>query len=148
MTLKTVWLKVVGKKTQDEKRNERVEFLRELLWMETQKIARKPAEYVKNIAKDFYVESLIISKKDGSVIMSSDDDGFARAVKGSSICEYVASEFPGAKFLTIKDETGYNIIYPVGDLICVLRSSGEISDIEVKKIFERLDEGMHKFALK
>ena len=148
MTLGGVWRKIVGKKTDDEKKEERVKFLKELLWVEVQKIAKKPADYVKNVAKDFYVDSLIISKKDGSVLMSSEGDGFANAVKGSSVYEYITSEFPGAKFLTIKDESGYNVIYPVGDLVCLLRSSGEISDLEVKRIVQRLDEGIHKFALK
>jgi len=148
MTLKSIWLKIIGKKTPDQKRDERIRFLKELLWIEVQRISKKPAEYVKNVAKDFYVDSLIISKKDGSVLMSSDGDGFARAVKGSSICEYITSEFPDAKFMTIKDDSGYNIIYPVGDLVCLLRSSGEISDVEVKRIVQRLDEGIHKFGLK
>jgi len=148
MTLNGVWRKIIGKRTEDEKKDERVKFLKELLWMEIQKIAKKPADYVKNVAKDFYVDSLIISKKDGSVLMSSDGDGFASAVKGSSVYEYITSEFPDAKFLTIKDGSGYNIIYPVGDLVCLLRSSGEISDLEVKRIVQRLDEGIHKFALK
>ena len=147
MSLQKMWFKIIGKKTKEEKAGERVAFLKELLWVEVQRIARKPAEYVNNVAKDFYVESLIISKKDGSVLMSSDKDAFAKSVKGSSVYEYISSEFPGAKFLTIKDEEGYNVIYPVGDLVCLLRSSGEISDLEVKRIVDRLDEGVHKFGL-
>ena len=146
--INTIWLKIIGKKSPDEKKSERIEFLKELLWVEINKIAKKPNEYAKNLTKDFYVNSLIISKKDGSVLMSSDGDGFSKAVKGSSICEYISSEFPDTKMMTIKDSTGYNIIYPVGDLVCLLHSSGEISDMEVKRIVERLDEGMHKFDLK
>jgi hypothetical protein len=148
MRAKTVLLKIIGKKAAEEKKTERIQFLKDLLWMEVQRIAKKPGEYACNVAKDFYVDSLIISKKDGSVLMSSDGDGFDRAVKGSSLYEYIASEMPGTKSLTIKDKNGYNIIYPVGDLVCLLRSSGEISDLEVKRIAERLNEGMQKFNLK
>jgi hypothetical protein len=148
MTLKGAWLRVIGKKTPDEKRDERIKFLKELLWTEVHKIVKKPADYVKNVEKDFYVDSLIISKKDGSVLMSSGGEGFAKAVKGSSICEYIQSEYPDAKFTVIKDKEGYNYIYPIGDLVCLLRSSGEISEIEVKRIIHKLDEGIHKFALK
>ena len=147
MSLKQIWFRVIGKKTKDEKTRERISFLKELLWIEAQRIAKKPSEYVKNVAKDFYVESLIISRKDGSVLMSSEKDAFAKSVKGSSVYEYISSEFPGAKFMTIKDEEGYNVIYPVGDMVCLLRSSGEISDLEVKRIVSRLDEGVHKFGL-
>lgn len=147
MSWKKAWFRVIGKKTDDEKTRERISFLKELLWIEAQRIAKKPAEYVKNVAKDFYVESLIISRRDGSVLMSSEKDAFAKSVKGSSVYEYISSEFPGAKFMTIKDENGYNIIYPVGDMVCLLRSSGEISDLEVKRIVDRLDEGVHKFGL-
>ena len=148
MSLKGIWYNLIGKKTKDEKDKERIEFLKELLWIEVQKVAKKPGDYVKNLAKDFYVDSLIISKKDGSVLMSSEADAFTKAVKGSSVYEYITSEYPDAKILTIKDESGYNIIYPVGDLVCLLRSSGEISDLEVKRIVQRLDEGIHKFDLK
>jgi hypothetical protein len=143
-----VWYRIVGKRTKEEKKSMRIELLKELLWVETQRIAKKPSDYVSNVAKDFYVNSLIISKKDGSVLMSSDGDGFAKAVKGSSIYEYITSEFPDAKFMTIKDGKGYNVIYPVGDMICLLQSPGEISDIEVKRIVQRMDEGIHKFGLK
>jgi hypothetical protein len=33
-------------------------------------------------------------------------------------------------------------------MICLLQSPGEISDIEVKRIVQRMDEGIHKFGLK
>ncbi len=148
MTLAGVWRKIVGKRSDEEKKDERVKFLKELLWMEVQKIAKKPTEYVKNLAKDFYVESLIISKKDGSVLMSSGGDGFADSVKGSSISEYIQSEYPDAKFTIIKDKNGYNYIYPVGDTVCLLRSSGEVSELEIKRMVQKLDEGIHKFDIK
>lgn len=140
--------KVINKKTPEEKLRRKIDVLRELIEIEKRKAAEEPEEYVKNIMEDFYVDSIVVSKMDGSVLMADNkDNAFEKAVKNTSLYEFVKSEFPKAKTLTIKEEGKYNIIYIDNDLLYLIQTSGEISLAETKRIAQKLNTGIKDFSL-
>jgi hypothetical protein len=140
--MKNFFYKIFGKKTQEEKERERIEILKQLLVLYKQLSVKKPEDLAKNIVNSFYLDSVLVSKKDGSVLMSTEGDSFETAVKDSSLLEYVSSEFPKTKFLIIKEEDGYNIICLEGGLVYHIKAPGEVSSIEVRTIVNRLRDGL------
>ncbi|MBI1973944.1 hypothetical protein HYS54_03955 [Candidatus Micrarchaeota archaeon] len=134
--------KVVGKKPDEEKERERINFIKELL---ASQVLVKPthSDWARAIAHNYSVDSIVVSRKDGSVLMSNTDKAFERAVKTSSLYEYTRSEFPKAEMLLVKDGDDYNIVYPHGDMIYVLKSSASLSPTETEKIVEQLRAGLN-----
>ncbi|MEM0372819.1 MAG: hypothetical protein QXO69_03220, partial [archaeon] len=86
---------ILNKKTQEEKWADRIKIINELMAMQEKPPANEPKQLAKNIATDFYVDSIIVSKKDGRVLMNTEDaDAFEKMVKTTSLYEYINSEFP------------------------------------------------------
>lgn len=140
--------KLLGKKTAEEKEREIIEFLKTALAAQKPRKmpATRPNEYAQNVARNYYADSLIVAKRDGLVLMSTEGDSFQKAVKGSSIFEYINTEFPDTRMLTIKNENKYNMICTDKDLIYIIRSTGDISPVEARKIMEELNTGLQKFS--
>ena len=110
--IRNIAFKLVGKKTPEQKKLERLGFIRELLAIQKLlKNASKPEDLLGNIAKNFLVEKVMVSKKDGTVLMASGEDSFERAVKTSSLIELINNEFPDTRFFMVKDAKGYKIFY-------------------------------------
>src|SRR3989344_4568612 len=132
--IRNIAFKLVGKKTPEQKKLERLEFIRELLAIQKLlKNASKPEDLLGNIAKNFLVEKVMVSKKDGTVLMASGEDSFERAVKTSSLIELINNEFPDTRFFMVKDAKGYKIFYLEGDFLYSISSAGEVSILETKR---------------
>ena len=141
--------KVFSRKTFEEKEKEYIEFIRELLARPKLPVKDPKSlnDFAKNIAAEFLVDSITVARRNGSVLMTTGDNSFERAVKQSSIYEFIASEFPKTKMLSIKDMDTYNIIYPQGDLIYMLKSSADISPTETRRIVHQLNSSMDTKAM-
>ena len=144
-----VFYRIINKKTKEEKLAKKIEILKELIEIQKRETAREPEQYVKNLMDDFYLDSIIVSKPDGSIIMTQDntDNVSTKVTTNSSIYEKIKSEFPDVKMMTIKDDEKYNIIYTQDDLLYLFQSSGDISITETKRIAEKLNEGIKDFSI-
>ena len=140
---------ILNKKTEKQKWLDKVRIINELLSQIEKPEAKEPKQYAKNLATDFYLDSVVVSKKDGSVLMNTEEgDAFEKMVKASSMYEYVNSEFPSTKMMMIKDKNKYTIIYTEGDLIYMFKTTGEMSAIEAKRIAQQLNQGMLEYKLR
>lgn len=141
--------KLFGSKTLEEKEREYIAFIRELLARPEPPVKdpKTPDEFAKNIAAEFLVDSLVVARRNGSVLMSTEGNSFKRAVKNSGVYELISSEFPMTKMLSIKDNDSYNTIYPQGDLIYMFRSSADISLSETKCMVKKLNSGLDLRAM-
>lgn len=144
-----VFYRIINKKTKEEKLAKKIEILKELIEIQKRETAREPEQYVKNLMDDFYLDSIIVSKPDGSILMTHDntDNVSTKVTTNSSIYEKIKSEFPDVKMMTIKDDEKYNIIYTQDDLLYLFQSSGDISITETKRIAEKLNEGIKDFSI-
>ena len=140
---------ILNKKTEKQKWLDKVRIINELLSVIQKPEAKESRQYAKNLATDFYLDSVIVSKKDGSILMNTEDgDAFEKMVKASSMYEYVNSEFPSTKMMMIKDKNKYTIIYTEGDLIYMFKTSGEVSSIEAKHIAKQLNQAVTDYKLR
>src|SRR3989338_4164624 len=129
--------KLIGKSTRAERERKKAAFIRELLRIKSLRNQKaKPDEYIKNLAHDFLIDEMTVTKKDGSVLLTTDKTN-----------AFKKSEYPDSKMLTIKDDDHYNIIYSEGNLIYIMKSTGEITPIETKKIVEYVNGKLNKAAI-
>ena len=147
-TLKKLFYKIINKKTKEEKLEKRIKTLIELIEIQKRSEAKKPEEYARNLVDDYSLDSFIVSKKDGSVLLSNDNqNAFERAVKSSSFQEFIKTEYPDANLLIIKTRKNYNVLYTEDDLVYLFKTSGDISAIETKQIAKKIREGIKNFNL-
>lgn len=137
---------IVGKKTQNQKEREKVDMLREIIMKKAREKAIKMDQYAKYLADDHYVGDITVSKIDGDMVLSTQEKAYPNAVKGSSIYEYIQSEFPEAKMIVVKDDEGYKNIYRHNNKIYNIESDGELSSIEMRRIAQRMDEGLKEYG--
>ena len=145
MSTKEFLYSIVGKRTNQQREREKIEILKEIIIKKQRQKAKKLDDYAKEIAEDHYVDNITISKKDGNLLLSTTAKGYPNAIKGSSIYEYIQSEFPEAKMIVVKDDKGYNNLYRHKNNIYNIESDGELSSIELKRIAERMDEGLDDY---
>jgi len=143
-----LFYKAINKKTREEKLEKRIKILLELIEMKQREKAKEPGQYASNVIEDYALDSFIVSKKDGSVLMSTEkEQAFEKAVKSTSLHEFIKSEFPDANLLIIKDKNNYNVLYTENDLTYIFRTSGDISAIETRQIVKKINEGIKNFKL-
>ena len=135
--------KILGKKTFEERERQRIELLKQLLILQ-QILIKRPEDYAKKIANDFYFDSITVSRRDGSVVISS-GDGNGKSVQ--KVLDTIYEKFPDANFLLIKEDGHYTIVYPDGDMTYVFNSSGEVSLIEAKVAARNLQQIINKYRL-
>lgn len=136
--------KVLGKKTLDEKERVRVEFLKQLLALR-EILIKRPEDYAKKIASDFFVDSVVVARKDGSIIMANKDENDTPAVL--EFLNAACTTFQKADFFLIKEDGYCNAIYCDGDLVYAFKSPGEISAIEAKAAARDLKKSIEKYRL-
>ncbi len=146
---KKIAYKILNKKTKEEKLEKRIQILLELIEQKKREEAKEPDGYVKNVVEDYALDSVIVSKKDGSVLMSTEkEQAFEKAIKSTSLQEFIKTEFPNANLLIVKDKEHYNVLYTEDDLTYIFRTSGDISAIETRQIVKKINKGIQNFNLK
>jgi len=145
---KKLFYKIINKKTKEEKLKQRIKILIELIEMQKREEAKEPEQYATNVIEDYSLDSVIVSKKDGSVLMTTEkQDAFEKAVKSTSLHEFIKTEFPDANLLIVKDKNNYNVLYTENGLTYIFRTSGDISAIETRQIVKKINEGIKNFKL-
>ena len=149
VSFKKIVYKILNKKTKQEKLEKRVKILMELIEVQKRKQAKEPEEYAKNLVEDYSLDSFIVSKKDGKVLLSNEEkDAFEKAVKTTSFQEFLKTEYPDANLLIIKTDKNYNVLYSEDDLVFLFKTTGDISAIETKQIAKKIKQGIQDFKLK
>lgn len=140
----SLFYKVLGKKTFEEKDRLRMEFLKQLLALQ-QILIKRPEDYAKKVASDFYFNSVAVLRKDGSVIMANNDEN---GNNGSiDFLNSVRSKFRDAHFMLVKENGHCNVIYSDDDLIYTFKAPGEISAIEAQAAARNLKKTIEKYRL-
>lgn len=135
--------KILGKRTEGEKEKLRVGFLKQLLALQ-QVLIKRPEDYAKKVASDFYFSSVAVSKKDGSLIMTNnggDDTG------SLDFLDAMQARFSDADFFLVKEDDHCNVFYSDDDYVYTFTSPGEISAIEAKAAARSLKSTIEKYRL-
>ena len=137
---------IIGKKTTKQKEQEKIKILKEIIQKQKQQQANHAHEHAQNIAQDHYVDQITVAKPNGNIVTGTNNKNYPQAIKSSSIYEYIQSEYPGTRMLTIKDKDKYNTIYQHNNKIYHIETQGELSLIETKKIAQQLEQGIQKYG--
>jgi len=127
---------ILGKKTYEEKYKERLKFVKELL-MTKQLIATTPQEHARNIADQFYVDSIVVSNGESELLNLG---GNGKTTHLKDILAYVRGKLPETQMILIKDNDKYNVVYPHEGMVYNLETPGEISHLETKRFAERIHD--------
>lgn len=143
---KNLTYSILNKKTEEQKWVDRIRVINELIAMQEKPEANEVVQFTKNIATDFYLDSVVVSKKDGSVLVNTENnDAFEKMVKATSMYEYINSEFPDTRMMLLKDKEKYTVLYTENDLLYMFKTTGEVSVIEAKQIAKQINKGIEIF---
>lgn len=85
------------------------------------------------------VDSIIVTKRDGSVIASTEHNGFKEAITGTALFNYVSSELSRTENILIKSGGEWFIVFPFNEKIFVVKASSSLSTIELKALAKELE---------
>ncbi len=134
---RNLWRRLTGRETLEEER--------------LRKLMRVRLELDKNIdtddplyrlMNDFTLDSITISKSDGTVILGNGKSKI-ESIKGSSLFEYIKSEIPTANYIMIKTRSGVRVIYSDGEYIYIAKATGYVSPLEMRILAKRVKRDLN-----
>ena len=99
-------------------------------------------EIMQTLKKKHVVDSIIVAKKDGNIVASSEGNGFHDAIMGTALFNYVCSELPKSKSVFVKQDDSWFMVFPFDEKIFVIKSSASLSTIELRALARELDSLM------
>ncbi len=96
-------------------------------------------EIMQVLKKKHVVDSIIVAKKDGNIVASSENNGFHDAIMGTALFNYVCSELPKSKSVFVKQDDSWFMVFPFDEKIFMIKASASLSTIELKAIAKELD---------
>ena len=138
---------VMGTKPKIIKERERINFIKELLAIyEKKKIREKDLnDFAKNIASDFFVDEIVAAKNGGEVYINSEKRISPPIDNYNEVYNTIKEKFPEASMITVRNNGRYEILYHEKGTLYNLKSAGDLSSLEVKKIVEKLGNGEEKW---
>ena len=140
MSIKKSMLKIfhhaLGKRTPEEKKEEMLEFIKELIRVK-KRTPKNKEEKVDFLRQDHFLDSVCVMDNEGKVILSAGDE--KEIEKAREAFKSVQGKFPNTRMLVMKEDEGYNILYKRDGLLYIFKSPGEISSIETRIIAEKLE---------
>ncbi|MCK4326978.1 MAG: hypothetical protein KAW41_00720 [Candidatus Diapherotrites archaeon] len=138
--VRNTFRKLIGKKSLEDERQERMALLREMLYPGETRFV-KPAmtgQYFSKLADDFTLSSIVLANRDGSVVAES---GRKDIQPEKSIYDSVLKEIPDAKYLLIKGEKSTHVVCPDNGSLVVVEAMGNVSPIEMRALMRKIHKG-------
>ena len=98
-----------------------------------------------SLKKKHLVDSVIITKRDGTVIASSEQNGLKTAITGTALYNYVNSELAKTETILIKSGNDWFMVFPFNSRVFVVKAAASLSNIELKALAEELDLYLNNF---
>ncbi|MFH1752068.1 MAG: hypothetical protein ABH821_03980 [archaeon] len=96
-------------------------------------------ELVLNLKKKHVIDSLSISEANGSLMVSSNNNGVREAVTGASLISYVKSEVPKSQAVYIKTDSWIMLI-PYKSKVFIVKAAADLTTIELKAIIKDVED--------
>jgi len=138
---------MTGTKNQRQKERERINFIKELLAIyDRKKIKEKDLhDHAKNIASDFFVDEIVGAKNGGEITVNSEKRVKPPIEQHQEMFNLIKEKYPEATMFTVRNNGKYDVFYYDKDTLYNLKSTGDVSSLEVKKMVERINDGMTKW---
>ena len=97
---------------------------------------KEALEYLK---KKHLVDSVTITREDGSLIVSSEGNGFQEAITGAAMLNYVKSELPESNSILVKGKDAWVMIIPYGKKIYIVKAASNLENVELKALAREIE---------
>ncbi|MFH1240598.1 MAG: hypothetical protein V1672_05280 [Candidatus Diapherotrites archaeon] len=102
--------------------------------------SKETAQIVPILKKKHLVDSILVTNRDGSVVVSSEGNGMREAILGTSLFNYIKSELPKSEGVLIKNKDDWFMLMPHNNLVYIIKSSSDLSTIELKALARELEK--------
>jgi len=97
-------------------------------------------ELVKLLKKKHLVDSIVVTKRNGSVIASTNGEGMKEAITGTALFNYISSEIPKSQSVLIKSKDDWYMIFPFKERIYIVRAGSNLTTIELKALAREVED--------
>ncbi len=96
------------------------------------------------LKKKHLVESVTITREDGSMIVSSEGNGFHEAITGAAMLNYVKSELPDSKSILVKGKDNWIMIIPHEKKIYIVKATSNLEHLELRALAKEIEHHLKK----
>lgn len=96
-------------------------------------------ELVKLLKKKHLVDSIVVTKRNGSVIASTNGNALKEAITGTALYNYISSEIPKSQSVLVKADDWY-MLFPFKEKMYIVRAGSNLSNIELKALAKEIEE--------
>ncbi|MDO8538385.1 MAG: hypothetical protein Q7S21_05865 [archaeon] len=97
-------------------------------------------ELVKLLKKKHLVDSIVVTKRNGSVIASTNGNALKEAITGTALYNYISSEIPKSQSVLIKSSDDWYMLFPFKEKMYIVRAGSNLSNIELKALAKEIEE--------
>lgn len=98
------------------------------------------SEIVSTLKKKHMVDSILVTNKDGSIILSSEGNGMHEAITGAAMLNYINSEMPQSQTVFVKNKGHWFMLLPYNNKVYIVKSSSDLSNIELRALAKELEK--------
>lgn len=96
-------------------------------------------EVLSKLKQKHLVDSVIVTKRDGSILATTEQNGIKQAITGTALFNYVSSELEKTESVLIKSNGDWFMVFPFGEKIFVVKAAASLSTVELKALAKELD---------
>lgn len=100
-------------------------------------------ELVKILKKKYMADSICVSTKNGSLIVSTNGLDTNQAVTCAALFNYINSEIPKSETVFIKSD-GWQMFFPYNDKIYIIKAGAELSYTELQALAKDIESFFKK----
>ncbi len=145
MSFKEKMYALANRKPREEEIREKVKIIHELIQEkleQEQSVEQEEPEIeettTEQIKTDFYLDALAVANKKGEIIKADEKEDFKKLLQDKKLPQYVTEQFPDTKLFTIRNNGQNNLIYREEDRFYLMKTPGDMSIPEIKRITEKL----------
>jgi len=97
------------------------------------------AEILVKLRQKHLVDSIIVTKRDGAVVATTEQNGLKAAITGTALFNYVSSELVTPETVLIKSDGDWFMVFLFSEKIFVVKASASLSTTELKALAKELD---------
>ncbi len=101
-------------------------------------------ENLQILKKKHLVDSFVVTNKEGSVILSSEENGQTEGIIGTAMFSYIKGELPESQSVLIKNKNNWFMIVPFDKRIYIIKAGCELTNIELVALAKEVDSLIFK----
>lgn len=96
-------------------------------------------ELMESMKRKHLVDSICISNKSGSLLISTEENEFNDALIGTAMMNYIKSELPKSETVLVKADDQWFILFPYNDKIYIIKAASDLTQVELKALAKEIE---------